>query len=404
MIPEIKGNGKSAMVNDLLQFISSNPNMGMEELLAFLFNNVMSVERDVVIDESDDDENKANGYYKRGLNLGNMKLKLDVPRDRNGDFRSQLLPDKWQRGDERYKELLISLVETGYSENRIKRVLRKLGLSYNEKSMKKIKDELKKEMDAFKKRELNSEYFAMFIDAYETRIRHDNQVKKAQVYVILGISLDGNKELLSVKVHFGSEKKSVWLKIFRDLISRGLEAVAVIISDDFSGIRNAVNEIFPDSNHQLCYVHLMRNIRRNLSRDDSKDFTKVLKEIKDHSVNYEDGKHKFTKLLEKYKDKYPNYMKYLLDRMPNYLNFLKYPEKIRKFFYTTNIVESFNSMLEKVRYENGWHFQSVEFLEMNILLVYKHLKNNKWKNPIPRIKAYQYQLNRIFKIQFEEKL
>ena len=128
---------------------------------------------------------------------------------------------------------------------------------------------------------------------------------------------------------------------------------------------------------------------------------KELKLIKEVS-NYEEGSKRFIELCERFTEKYQKYMEYLLERMENYLQFLNLPKKIKMYFYTTNIVESFNSLLERMRYEKGWHFQSVDTLEIGILLVYKHLKGKRWKHPSPKIKAYQYQLNRIYRLQYSE--
>jgi transposase-like protein len=387
-------------VKDLLKEIDADPRMNLRMLFERFMEAAMKSEREVFLEDSR--ENKGNGYYSRGMQTGSMKLDVDVPRDRKGKFRPQILPGrKWERSDQEYERLLLSLVESGYSEERVKEVLKKLGLSYNQEKMERIKEEFLREAKEFKRREIKDEWFAIFIDAYETEVREDSRVRKAQVYIVIGIDLEGRKDLLAISVCFGTEKKSWWLELFRDLTSRGLEGVSIIVSDDFSGMREAVKEVFPESKHQLCYVHLMRNIRRNLSRDDASEFMKELKLIKEVS-NYEEGSKRFIELCERFTEKYQKYMEYLLERMENYLQFLNLPEKIRMYFYTTNIVESFNSLLERMRYEKGWHFQSVDTLEIGILLVYKHLKGKRWKHPSPKIKAYQYQLNRIYRLQYSE--
>lgn len=387
-------------VKDLLEEIEADPKMSLRMLFERFMEAAMRSEREAFLEESLD--NKGNGYYPRKVQTGSMGLNVEVPRDRRGEFRPLLLPGrKWERSDEGYERLLLSLVETGYSEAGVKEVLRKLGLSYNQEKMEMIKKELLREVKEFKSREIESNWFAIFIDAYETEIRENSRVRKAQVYAVIGIDLGGKKDLLAISICFGTEKKSWWIELFRDIVNRGLEGVSIVISDDFSGMREAVKEIFPESKHQLCYVHLMRNIRRNLSRDDASEFIKELKLIRECS-DYEEGSKRFIELCKRFKDKYPRYMEYLLQRMDNYLHFLNLPEEIRRYFYTTNIVESFNSLMERMRYEKGWHFQSVGNLEIGILLVYKHLRGKRWEYPSPKIKAYQYQLNRIYRLQYSE--
>jgi putative transposase len=386
-------------VKALIKEIEESPEISMRMLFSEILNQFMNAERESYLEG--DLENKGNGYYERGVQTGGMDLNVKVPRDREGEFRPQILPERWKRGDSEYRRLLLSLVKNGYSENKIRSVLKELNLSYDKREVKKIKEEFLTQVKEFKQRELGKEWFAIFIDADELEVKDDGRVRKAQVYVVIGIDLEGNKDLLAWRIYFGSEKKAWWIELFRDLVSRGLEGVSIIISDDFSGMREAIEEIFPEANHQLCYVHLQRNVKHNLTREDSQQFNKGLRRIKESS-DYEEGCKKLEELCGEFKDKYPNYMETLLGKKENYLQFLKYPEKIRKFIYTTNIAESFNSLIEGVRYERGWHFQSTDILDISLLLVYKRLSSNVWKKTHPQMKAQQYQLNRIYRLQYSE--
>jgi putative transposase len=386
-------------IKGLIKEIEDSPDLSMKMLFSEILNQFMKAERKAYLEGSFD--NKGNGYYERGIQAGSMDLGVKIPRDREGEFRPQILPDKWKRGDNEYRRLLLSLVKNGYSENKIKGVLKELNLSYDSREIKKIKEEFLAQVKEFKGRELKKEWFAVFIDADELEVKEDGKVRKAQVYTVIGIDLKGNKDLLSWRIYFGSEKKAWWIELFRGLVSRGLEGVSVIISDDFSGMREAVREIFPEANHQLCYVHLQRNVKGNMGREDSGEFNKGLRRIKE-SPDYDMGCKMFEELCEEFKDKYPNYMEYLLERKENYLQFLKYPEKIRKFIYTSNIAESFNSMIEGTRYERGWHFQSTDILDISVLLIYKRLISAPWKKPHPHLRSQQYQLNRIYRLQYSE--
>ncbi|MEO0294235.1 MAG: IS256 family transposase [candidate division WOR-3 bacterium] len=384
-------------IKGLIKEIEDSPDLSLRMLFGKILNQFMKAERKAYLEGSFN--NRGNGYYKRGIQAGGMSLDVQIPRDREGEFRPQILPDKWKRGGNEYRQLLLSLVKNGYSENKIRGVLKELNLSYDKSEVKKIKEKFLLEVKEFKQRELGKEWFTIFIDADEVEVKEDGKVRKAQVYTVIGIDLKGNKDLLTWRIYFGSEKKSWWIELFRDLASRGLEGVSVIISDDFPGMREAVKEIFPESNHQLFYVHLQRNTKHNMEREDSQEFNKVLRRIKE-LPDYDSGCKMFEELCNEFKDKYPNYMEYLLERKENYLQFLKYPEGIRKFIYTSNIAESFNSLIEGVRYERGWYFQSTEILDISVLLIYKRLSSVPWRKPHPHLRSEQYRLNRIYHLQY----
>jgi len=198
---------------------------------------------------------------------------------------------------------------------------------------------------------------------------------------------------------FGNENKATWLEILRDLVNRGIKYPLIIVSDDFNGLIDAVANIYNDHHHQLCYVHLMRNIYRNLKRTHASTFIKALKRII-NSTSYELGLSEFNKLCESFKTSYPAYMNILLNKAELYLNFLKYPAGVRPHIYTTNIVESFNRLLENLRYEKGGHFQSVNILNINVFLSYKKLIAGKWAKPIYRIKPHIYDLVQLFNLKF----
>jgi transposase-like protein len=118
-------------------------------------------------------------------------------------------------------------------------------------------------LSVFKTRELPSDAFVLYIDAYHCNIKEKNKVRKASVYVVLGIDLQGNKDIFGFYTFFGSENKADWIKVFNDLIDRGLKRIMLIVSDDFPGISKAIEALFPYTDHQLCLVHLERNVKNH---------------------------------------------------------------------------------------------------------------------------------------------
>jgi transposase-like protein len=357
----------------------------------------MESERAIFLEK--ETNNKANGFYPRSLTTGSFKLNLQVPRDRKSKFRPHILPDPYKRTDKNYIDLIMSLVVNGYSESQLWASLKELGLPYSQDELNKIKDQLIEKLNDFKQRELKDVAFALFIDGYPTEVKEKGKVRKACVYIVLGIDLEGKKDVYGFYTFFGDENRADWLRVFNDLIERGLKKVALVVSDDFPGIESAINALFPKADHQLCYVHLQRNVRKNMGKGDAKFFNAELKRIKD-CKDYEEGRERFENLCEQFKSKYPTFIKYVNGKIEKYLCFLKYPEEIKKHIYTTNGVESLNSLLKKIRARLGGYFQSIAILEINILLQIENLKENKWKKGIPAFKAKAYEINQIFNLKF----
>ena len=391
---------KEKAINEMLdKYCSKDPGerLAMRTFLENFLNIIMASERDIYLDKNDHD--KANGFYLRNLVAGNWDLELNVPRVRNGKFRPHILPEPYKRYDESFTDLIVSLVANGYSQTEVMNTLKAMGLPYSEKELMKIREEIKERLEIFKSRELPKDCFALLIDGYHCEVRVNSKVKKACIYVVLGIDMEGNKDLYGFYIFFGSENRFDWLNVFNDLVERGLKRVMVVVSDDLPDIDKAIKACYPLADHQLCFVHLQRNVRKHMAKKDAVEFNKKLSNIKNQD-SFDDALERFEELCQRYDERYHTFVEYLLQRKERYLVFLKYPEDTRRYIYTTNAVESFNSMIEARRNRIGGFFQSVEIAEINILLSYERLKSRKWKNPIPLIRASQYEITQMFNIRY----
>lgn len=369
----------------------------MRHLLEDLVNSIMKEERGMFLDHSR--ENKGNGYYPRDFTTGSWKLNVNVPRDRKGDFRPYVLPEPYQRVDDSYVDLLMSLVINGYSESQLMHSLRELGLPYSTHELGRIREQLSERLQDFKTRELPNQAFALFIDGYHTEIKEQQKVRKACVYTVLGVDLDGRKDVYGFYTFFGNENKGDWLKVLNDLIERGLKKVVVVVSDDFSGLTEAVKALYPRTEHQLCYIHLQRNVRKHMSKPDAGIFNKELANIK-LSHDADEAKARFEKLCHQFDNSYPSFVRHVLEKTDYYICFLRYPEDIRSHLYTTNAVESLNSRIEQIRLRLGGYFQSVNILETNFMLQVDRLKQGKWRNPIPKLRSRSYEMLQMFNQKF----
>jgi len=395
---------KRAIAEAIEHYLSdrtSEEKASFADLLEQVLDCIMRSEREIFL--SGNSSNKANGFYPRTLSTALGKLNISAPRDRNGEFRSSILPDKWIRSTKSYENLLLSLVTNGYSRNNLIGILKQLGLPYSKDELEKIEDDILRRLEEFKTKELPENAFVLYIDAYHGKLRENTgKVRKCCIYTVLGVDLEGNREVYGFYVLLGSENKGEWIKIFNDLVTRGLKRTLLIVSDDLSGLDDAIEAIFPKTDHQLCYVHLQRNVKRNMSKEDSKEFNRRLRETYIYGNNFDEAKDKLDNILEDYKNKYPLFISHLLKKEGKYLSFMKYPQQVRKFIYTTNIIENFNSLLEKIRLRLGGYFASKQILGINVMLQCEKLDQTKWKKPHPVIRGEVYEINQIFKLRFYE--
>ena len=364
-----------------------------------LLQEIMGKERYEYLLENKKD--KGNGSYKRNLHTSLGKLELDVPRVRSGEFRSNVLPDKYQRHDSSLEELILTLLINGDSKKDIISKLKSMNVSFNEKTYDELLKNLNEKYNDFISCELDEEYFFIYIDAYICKIKDkDKKVKTASVYSVIGIDKNAKKSVLGFYPIFGKENKSTWMSIFQDLINRGMKKVLLFICDDFSGISNVIKAYFPYSDIQKCVVHLSRNIYKNMDKSDAKFVNKKLNEIKYSCDTFDKGITIFQKdIIDKFKSKYPTYTNYLNSRKEEFLNFLKFPESVRKYIYSTNPVESLNSSFEKMRHKKGEFFQSTQTLNVAFYITIKKLNFIEGKI-VPKIKNKLYELNQLFNIKF----
>jgi len=144
---------------------------------------------------------------------------------------------------------------------------------------------------------------------------------------------------------------------------------------------------------------MQRNIKKNMSRQDAKKFYEELILIK-RIEDYEKAIMKFEELCKSYEKKYPAYIKSLLNKKENYFNYKKYPERVQKYIYTTNVVENINSRIELIRSNTGGYFQSMKTAEVAIYVTVSRIQNNKWKDPLPLVKSALYELKQMFMKKF----
>jgi len=372
------------------------------ELAGLLLNALMVKQREIQLRK--ETENKANGFYQREFASSLGKLGLSVPRDREGTFRPSFLPDPWSRSDNSFNDFILKLVLQSYSPNKIKSLLKSMNLPYSLEELNEIKEDLYTKSQELKTRQLPDKACAIYIDAYHTDIKDEQtkKVRKAVIYSVIGIDLNGKKELYSYHITEGHETKEDWIYVLNDLISRGLKRVLCVVSDDFSGLKEAISSLYPNSYHQLCFVHLQRNIRKNISKEKYKIFKDELDIIKKQK-HFDTAVSMFQELCDKNKKNNISFFESIEKKKNLYFNFLNFPHPIQKFIYTTNTVENFNSRIEVNRVNSGGYFQSKKTMAISIFVINQNLEKSAWKKQNNFFKEAQYEINQLFNLRFEKK-
>jgi transposase-like protein len=386
--------------NTLAQMLESDlADLSLRELLSMLLSSVGLAERKAYLERIFPD--KPNGFYDRSLQLGTIPVEIRVPRTRSGDFRPASLPPLYQRGySDETQALLLSLLTSGRSLHAVKNALQKMGLSSSQQELESVATGLIEELDLRNSRPLDPDLLALFLDGKYVEFRDGDRLRPACIYVVVGLRRDGKKQVFTCLPRAGRENLEDWKFVLRNLIERGLRRVLLLVQDDFSGLLPITQGLFPNTDIQLCAVHMQRNAKTHLSKPDAGEFQQRWRAIKS-SWNLEVANQQFEQLCDRFAKNYSTFIAELRKKRLHYLAFLNYPENIRRSLSTTNVVEAINGQLEIMRRNSGGYFHSEETLKLKLGLAVSSLEQGKWKSLAKNIAAVLHQFNAMFQSRFE---
>ena len=342
---------------------------GLNEVFKMTLEGLMQLERNEVIAESNG--NKGNGYRpKRSLGFG-KGFKLSVPRDRLGVFYPYIL-ELLKEDEYRIKDACFELYSKGLTNKDVGEVIDKLyGKSYSESSITNITKEYYSQMEDWRRRPLESNWIAVYIDAIFVKVRRDT-VQSEAFYVLLGLKEDMTREVLGI-YNYPTESATNWVEIAKDIEERGVKQVKLFVSDGLKGIEAALKRVFPCTPLQTCIVHYQRNIMRNIRPIHKKEFGEDLKEIFNPSRSddtVEKAKLRLKNGAEKWKSIYPKVSKKMDNDAENkhiLFEYIKYDYRVRSMIYTTNWIERLNKSFRKTLKVRG----SLPSIESALVLMTK---------------------------------
>ncbi|WLP85404.1 transposase [Mycoplasma seminis] len=309
-----------------------------------------------------------NGYSKRTLYTLNGKLQINVPRLRNAsNFCSQILA-KYKRCEEEFEFLIAHLLQQFLSyEQTIDLVEKLLGFRIGHSIIARVSKTIKNKYDNAYSFDINNDIYALFIDAsYHKVFKWYNpftgeylnslenvenprdfvkQSSKIALYTAIAIDKEGKKQVLSIETS-GVESTENWTKFLSELKKRGINDPQVVVCDDFSGINNVINSVFPSSKIQKCAFHKMTNALITIPQSKRYEVSQLLKLIF-KGKNKDEGYKRFLEFKNKYKDKYRKAVAIIENSLDEIFTFYDFPIGIRRYIYTNNICENFHSALRK---------------------------------------------------------
>ena len=326
----------------------------VQRLIKDVLENILEVEMgehlgrdkyDRQTDIDQDDRNYRNGYSKKTLRSSFGDVDLDVPRDRKAEFEPQIIK-KYETVCNELDKKIISLYAKGMSTRDIQAEVEDLyGITLSPSMISKITDKVIATATEWQNRMLDEIYPIVYLDAMYFKVRSNGKIVNKAVYICLGYTLEGYKDILGIWVD-EAEGAKFWLSICNDLKNRGVKKILIACMDGLKGLPQAIKTVFPTVDIQTCIVHQIRNSIKYIASKDKKAFMKDLKEV--YKAPTEDlALAQLDNLKEKWGSNYGMVIDSWYNNWNNLDTFFKFSPQIRKLIYTTNVLEGFNRQVRK---------------------------------------------------------
>jgi len=341
--------------------------------------------------------NRRNGKTPKTVQGDLGELTIETPRDRDGTFEPQLIP-KHQRRVPGFDEKILALYAKGMTTRDIQEIVKELyGVEVSPTLISEITADLDAEVTAWRTRSLDPVWPIVYFDGIVVHVRGaSGRVSQHTVYVALGVTLEGKKELLGLWLA-ETEGAKFWLTCLTDLQNRGLRDIFVACIDGLAGFAEAIHTAYPKTSVQLCLVHLVRAALRYVSTQDSQAVARDLKKIYQAATVIE-AEQALEAFAQAWDAKYPTIAKMWRAKWTDIITLFDYPPAIRKAIYTTNAIESVNSVIRKFT-RNRKIYPSEESALKNVYMAIREA-SAKWTMPIHH---WKQALNH-FAILFEDRM
>ena len=378
--------GKRNIIQQLLQEYdietAEDIQDALKDLLGGTIKEMMEAEMDNHLgyskSERSDNDDYRNGYKSKRVNSSYGAMEIDVPQDRKSRFEPQVVK-KRQKDISDIDQKIISMYAKGMTTRQISETIEDIyGFETSEGFISDVTDKIMPQIEDWQNRPLDEIYPILYIDAIHYSVRDNGVIRKLAAYVILGLTVDGRKDVLTINIG-ENESSKYWLSVLNELKNRGVKDIMVICADGLSGIKEAIATAFPNTEYQRCIVHQVRNTLKYVPDKDRKEFAKDLKTIY-HASTEEKAREALDIVSEKWTPKYPNSMKRWYDNWDVITPIFKFSPTVRKVIYTTNAIESLNSTYRKLNRQRSVFPSDKALLKALYLATFEATK--KWTQTI----------------------
>ena len=292
-------------------------------------------------------KNTRNGKSKKSVRSEYGELEITTPRDRQGTFEPQIIK-KYQRDFIGFSDKIISLYARGMSTREISEHLKEIyGVEVSAEFISQTTAKIQEEVTEWQRRPLEKVYTIVYMDCIRCKVKDDNaaSIQNKAIYLAYGITMEGTYDVLGIWVS-NNEGAKFWMSVLNEIRSRGVEDILIACVDGLTGFPDAINSIYPDTDVQLCAVHMVRNSVKYIPYKDMKDFCNDLKGLYG-SINEAAAEDALKALKDKWQDKYSAAIRIWEINWDKIINLYKYPTELRTMVYTTNTIEGLNRQLRK---------------------------------------------------------
>jgi transposase-like protein len=380
------------------------PLMGKDGVLTPLIKNLTEAALEGELDSHLAQEittNRRNGKSKKTIKSLNGNFELKTPRDRAGTFTPKIVKKHQTTLNDELEQKIIALYGLGMSYKDISHHLEEIyGLEISTGTLSAVTDKIIHTVKEWQARPLEAIYPIVWLDAIHYKIREDGKVLNKAVYTILGVNVEGRKEVLGLYIS-ENEGANFWLQVLTDLSNRGVNDILIACVDGLKGFPEAIESIFPATEIQLCVIHQIRNSLKYVGSKNQKEFMADLKRVY-KATTKELAESQLDALGDKWNDKYPIVIKSWRNNWERLSQYFKYPEAIRRIIYTTNTIEAVHRQFRKLTKTKG-AFPNQDSL---LKLLYMGIQNasKKWTMPIQNWSLTLSQLAIFFEGRLENEL
>ncbi len=341
------------LIDDLAKSIKTEKDLAAlsKHLLKLTVERAMSAELDEHLGyqkhsvEGKNTGNSRNGHSSKILKGDFGEVEITTPRDRNCTFEPQIIR-KGQTRITEFDDQILALYARGMTTRDIADTFKEMyGAEVSHSLISKVTEAVIDEINAWQNRPLETVYPILYLDCIVIKCHQDKRVINKSIYLALAINCEGQKELLGLWIA-ETEGSKFWLSVLTELNNRGVRDIFIACVDGLTGFPDAINAVFPNTKIQLCIVHLVRNSLRYVPYKDMKAVATDLKDVY-RAISIEQAEEALLAFSEKWDVKYPVISRSWHKNWSNIITLFDYPDEIRKIIYTTNAIESLNSVIRK---------------------------------------------------------